>query len=87
MAMNTMVYQVPLQVPDLESLGHRVNPCVNYIWSGWQDSNLRPLDPQSSALPDCATPRHGGPKLPNELTFCALLRQAEMPEGVMGGRE
>ena len=27
------------------------------IWSGRQDLNLRPLDPQSSALPDCATPR------------------------------
>ena len=26
-------------------------------WSGRQDLNLRPLDPQSSALPDCATPR------------------------------
>ena len=28
-----------------------------YKWSGRQDLNLRPLDPQSSALPDCATPR------------------------------
>ena len=28
-------------------------------WSGRQDLNLRPLDPQSSALPDCATPRRG----------------------------
>ena len=27
------------------------------IWSGRQDLNLRPLDPQSSALPGCATPR------------------------------
>ena len=26
-------------------------------WSGWRDSNPRPLDPQSSALPDCATAR------------------------------
>ncbi len=26
-------------------------------WSGRQDSNLRPLDPQSNALPGCATPR------------------------------
>ena len=26
-------------------------------WSGRQDLNLRPLDPQSSALPGCATPR------------------------------
>ena len=26
-------------------------------WSGWQDLNLRPLDPKSSALPSCATSR------------------------------
>ncbi len=26
-------------------------------WSGRQDLNLRPLVPQTSALPDCATPR------------------------------
>jgi hypothetical protein len=27
-------------------------------WSGREDSNLRPLQPHCSALPDCATPRH-----------------------------
>ena len=27
------------------------------IWSGWRDLNPRPLDPQSSALPNCATAR------------------------------
>ncbi len=26
-------------------------------WSEWQDLNLRPLVPQTSALPSCATPR------------------------------
>ena len=26
-------------------------------WSGRQDSNLRPLGPKPSALPNCATPR------------------------------
>ena len=31
---------------------------VHTLWSGRQDLNLRPLDPQSSALPDCATPRY-----------------------------
>ena len=25
--------------------------------SGWQDSNLRPLESKSSTLPDCAIPR------------------------------
>ena len=27
------------------------------VWSGWQDLNLRPLRPERSALPGCATPR------------------------------
>ena len=27
------------------------------MWSGRQDLNLRPLHPQCSALPGCATPR------------------------------
>lgn len=27
------------------------------IWSGWRDSNSRPLAPHASALPGCATPR------------------------------
>ncbi len=34
----------------------RLNYC--YFWSGREDLNLRPLEPHSSALPDCATPRH-----------------------------
>jgi hypothetical protein len=28
------------------------------FWSGRRDSNPRPLDPQSSALPNCATSRN-----------------------------
>ena len=28
------------------------------IWSGRRDSNSRPLVPETSALPSCATPRH-----------------------------
>jgi integrase-like protein len=28
-------------------------------WSGWRDSNPRPLAPKASALPSCATPRCG----------------------------
>ncbi len=27
------------------------------LWSGWRDSNSRPLAPHASALPGCATPR------------------------------
>ena len=28
-----------------------------FEWSGWSDSNRRPLAPHASALPGCATPR------------------------------
>jgi hypothetical protein len=28
-----------------------------FTWSGWRDSNPRPLAPKASALPNCATPR------------------------------
>ena len=27
-----------------------------YCWSEWRESNSRPLEPHSSALPNCATP-------------------------------
>ena len=27
------------------------------FWSGWRDLNSRPLEPHSSTLPNCATPR------------------------------
>jgi protein required for attachment to host cells len=38
--------------PDRSS---RLVLCVQ--WSGWRDSNSRPLAPHASALPGCATPR------------------------------
>jgi hypothetical protein len=43
-------HSVPTPIDD-DSVGH----CEK--WSGWRDSNPRPLDPQSSALPGCATSR------------------------------
>lgn len=33
-----------------------INDCV-LIWSEWRDSNPRPLGPEPSTLPNCATPR------------------------------
>src|SRR5438876_5631348 len=32
-------------------------------WSGWRDLNPRPLRPERSALPSCATPRYCGTSL------------------------
>src|SRR5438046_518448 len=34
-----------------------MSPISGREWSGWRDLNPRPLDPQSSALPNCATAR------------------------------
>ena len=45
---NTIVISEPKEVT---LYGFNVN------WSGRRDLNPRPLDPQSSALPGCATPR------------------------------
>jgi hypothetical protein len=36
----------------------RTTPLAKKNWSGREDLNFRPLEPHSSALPDCATPRH-----------------------------
>ena len=33
------------------------------FWSEWRESNSRPLEPHSSALPNCATPGHSGPSI------------------------
>src|SRR5215470_1138157 len=38
-----------------------LRPAETLPLSGRQDLNLRPLDPQSSALPSCATSRSPGP--------------------------
>src|SRR5512136_3059874 len=38
-------------------VGHIPTPSGVY-WSGREDLNLRPLEPHSSALPGCATPRN-----------------------------
>ena len=37
--------------------GQGICPDLRKFWSGGLDSNQRPLDPQSSALPNCATTR------------------------------
>lgn len=34
---------------------------ASLVWSGRKDLNLRPLRPERSALPGCATPRPGVP--------------------------
>lgn len=42
--------------PDLQSgAAHAIAARSPVFWSEWRDSNPRPLVPQTSALPDCAT--------------------------------
>ena len=31
---------------------------IYFVWSEWGDLNSRPLEPHSSTLPNCATPRY-----------------------------
>src|SRR5581483_7403962 len=71
----------PLSLVRLVCIEHR-NPVLNArrcgrgaaageTWSGWRDLNPRPLDPQSSALPNCATARGSR----------TLVRRAPVPAG------
>src|SRR5437763_11096347 len=50
----------------LEPATHSLEGCCSVqlsygeeMWSGREDSNLRPPAPKAGALPDCATPRRG----------------------------
>ena len=40
-----------------QTAGHRILCDLRFCWSGWGDLNSRPLRPERSALPSCATPR------------------------------
>ena len=55
-------------------------------WSGRQDSNLRPLDPQSSALPGCATPRPNRLSLPKG-PFSPIERPLASPSPASSSRD
>ena len=49
----------PLEFQHWESLDEFANSALKCLalWSGRQDSNLRPSGPKPDALPGCATPR------------------------------
>ena len=49
--LNQLVKAIKKDLPYLNMTG------LLNVWSERQDLNLRPLHPQCSALPDCATPR------------------------------
>jgi hypothetical protein len=71
-APHVLVVAIPHTVWTLASAAHARNTEINKVtssnlrrvtiaenskWSGWPDLNRRPLAPQASALPVCATPR------------------------------
>ena len=43
--------------PQFDTAKNRRRVTRSAVWSGREDSNLRPLRPERSALPGCATPR------------------------------
>ena len=47
---------------------------LSIIWSGRLDLNQRPLVPQTSALPDCATPRAANK---NKASFTTLSKKCQ----------
>ena len=44
----------------------------HFVWSEWRESNSRPLEPHSSALPNCATPGHCRPFRRQKLLYVIL---------------
>lgn len=58
----------------IRDLIHQVDqaPDLLFLQSGWRDLNPRPLRPERSALPSCATPRS------NELYFSGLIPVGEI---------
>src|SRR5207253_6915756 len=66
-----------------------MSPISGREWSGRRDLNPRPLDPQSSALPGCATPRRASNRTrgrfqacvaPPVHAFACLIRQLDVRE-------
>ena len=54
---------------------------MKFLWSGRQDSNLRPSGPKPDALPSCATSRNGVPgetRTPNLLIRSQTLYPIEL---------
>ncbi len=67
------------------------NGGINSKWSGREDLNLRPLEPHSSALPDCATPRRAERNLERRRGFVKPIwelfdRKQRVDVGVVIGR-
>ena len=61
-------------------------PAPHPVWSGWRDLNPRPLGPEPSALPNCATSRGRGGRIRTDdfLHPKQALYQAEL-HPVIGG--
>lgn len=61
--------------------------CDGGRWSGRRDSNPRPLRPERSALPDCATPRLSGPADIHVAGKKRLSREGRAMQGNSASRE
>ena len=56
-ALPELSYECNGAAPPARDSRERGRSCRDQQWSGWRDSNPRPLEPKSSALPGCATSR------------------------------
>ena len=78
-------YFAPSKLILLSYLNKRIYPIKIAIWSkrwsGRLDLNQRPLDPQSSALPNCATSRHVPARLHAGIYSNTLARRLQVPTG------
>jgi hypothetical protein len=63
---------------DLNEVGISAHIGSCAVWSGREDLNLRPLRPERSALPGCATPRPGR----TEQEFRIVLQQGGKTQAV-----
>src|SRR6516164_11700739 len=68
-----------------EKARHLSVPGFHCFWSGWRDSNSRPLAPHASALPGCATSRSKTDAKSNtRLVYRARVAAGESEQQIRG---
>ena len=76
---------LPLTPPSLASSA-RASSALRLTQSGWRDLNPRPLRPERSALPSCATPRTTRPAYRRLSTRLTTASAADQPRTLVRGQ-